>query len=126
MPELPELQSYALSEKLGESLQTLVYKGYYKSQPDTPLILKLLKFLSCWDDQSRHLRQKIERLKVLHDPRACTPLSLEVCSDMQFIVQPAVVCRTAVECVDGATKQRHPARFFYYRLHLGRYFTVGA
>jgi len=88
MPELVKLQSYALSEKLGESLQTLVYKGYYKSQPDTPLILKLLKFLSAWDDQSRHLRQKIERLKVLHDGRTSTPLALEVSGEMQFIVQP--------------------------------------
>jgi predicted ATPase len=88
MPELPKLQSYALSEKLGESLQTLVYKGYYKSQPNTPLVLKLLKFLSTWDDQSRHLRQKIERLKVLHDARTCTPIALELNGDMQFIVQP--------------------------------------
>jgi len=88
MTELPKLQSYALSEKLGESLQTLVYKGYYKSQPDKPLVLKLLKFLSCWDDQSRHLRQKIERLKVLHDARTCTPIALELNGDMQFIVQP--------------------------------------
>ena len=75
MSELPKLQSHTLSEKLGESLQSLVYKGYAKKQPNTPLVLKLLKFLSGWDDQSQHLRQKIERLKVLHDPRACTPVS---------------------------------------------------
>ncbi|MDD1607388.1 MAG: AAA family ATPase [Methylococcaceae bacterium] len=88
MSKLPKLQSYILSEKLGESLQTLVYKGYAKKQPNTPLVLKLLKFLSSWDDQSRHLQQKIERLKVLHDPRACTPLALEVSDEHQFIVQP--------------------------------------
>ncbi len=88
MSDLPKLQSYTLSEKLGESLQSLVYKGYYNKQPDTLLVLKFLKFLSCWDDQSRHLRQKIERLKVLHDPRACTPLALEVSGETQFIVQP--------------------------------------
>jgi serine/threonine protein kinase len=88
MSNLPKLPSYTLSEKLGESLQTLVYKGYARKQPNTPLVLKLLKFLSSWDDQSRHLRQKVERLKVLHDPRACTPLALEVSGEMQFIVQP--------------------------------------
>ncbi|MCX7067554.1 MAG: AAA family ATPase [Methylococcales bacterium] len=88
MSTLPKLPSYILSEKLGESLQTLVYKGYAKKQPNTPLVLKLLKLLSCWDDQSQQLRQKIERLKVLHDSRACTPLALEISGEMQFIVQP--------------------------------------
>lgn len=88
MSDLPQLYAYKLSEKLGESLQSLVYKGYAKKQANTPLVLKLLKFLSSWDDQSRHLRQKIERLKVLHDPRACTPLALESNDEIQFIVQP--------------------------------------
>lgn len=88
MSDFPKLQSYTLSEKIGESLQALVYKGYHNKQPNTLLILKLLKFLSSWDNQSRHLRQKIERLKVLHDPRTCTPLALETHGEMQFIVQP--------------------------------------
>lgn len=88
MSDLPKLPTYKLTEKLGESLQSLVYKGYAKNQPSTALVLKLLKFLSSWDDQSRHLRQKIERLKVLHDPRACTPIALESNGEMQFIVQP--------------------------------------
>ncbi|MGZ5001444.1 MAG: ATP-binding protein, partial [Methylomonas sp.] len=35
-----------------------------------------------------HLRQKIERLKVLHDPRVTTPLALESDGPIQFIVQP--------------------------------------
>lgn len=88
MSDLPKLSSYILSKKLGESLQTLVYKGHHKQQPDTPSVLKVLKFLSNWDDQSRYLQQKIERLKVLHDPRVCTPLALEVSGDIPFIVQP--------------------------------------
>ena len=88
MTDLPKLPSYILKEKLGESLQTLVYKGVHKKQPNIPLVLKLLKFLSSWDEQSRHLRQKIERLKVLHDERTYTPLALEMAGDMQFIVQP--------------------------------------
>src|SRR5690606_30937736 len=34
------------------------------------------------------LRQKVERLKVLHNPRVSTPLALESCDDHHFIVQP--------------------------------------
>jgi signal transduction histidine kinase/serine/threonine protein kinase len=86
--DVPKLGNYIVTEKLGESLQAGVFKGYHKHVPDQPLIIKLLKLLSSWDDQSRHLRQKIERLKVLHDPRVCTPLALESYGDRQFIVQP--------------------------------------
>lgn len=88
MQEAPKLQSYTLGAELGESLQSLVYMGYHKSHPDQPLVLKVLRLLSSWEDQSRHLRQKIERLKVLHDPRVCTPLALESDGAIQFIVQP--------------------------------------
>lgn len=86
--DTPKLENYVLIEKLGESLQALVFKGYHKHVPDHPLVIKLLKLLSSWDDQSRHLRQKIERLKVLHDPRAAIPLALESDGNLQFIVQP--------------------------------------
>jgi predicted ATPase/signal transduction histidine kinase len=88
MQKVPDLQFYVLTEKLGESLQAQVYKGYHKHAPEQPLTLKLLKLLSSWEDQSRHLRQKIERLKVLHDPRVCTPLALESDGAVQLIVQP--------------------------------------
>jgi predicted ATPase/C4-dicarboxylate-specific signal transduction histidine kinase len=84
----PKLESYVITEKLGESLQAVVFKAYHKHVPDHPMVIKLLKLLSSWDDQSRHLRQKIERLKVLHDPRASTPLALESDGNLQFIVQP--------------------------------------
>ncbi|TAN67262.1 MAG: hypothetical protein EPN17_11435 [Methylobacter sp.] len=88
LPDIPTLQSYLLTEKLGESLLSQVYKGYHKRRPEQPLVLKLLKLLSGWDNQSRHLQQKIERLKVLHDPRACTPMALESDAGAYFIVQP--------------------------------------
>lgn len=84
----PQLDSYVLTDKLGESLQATVYKGYHKHVPEYPLVVKYLKLLSSWDEQSRHLQQKIERLKVLHDPRICTPLVLESNDSDQFIVQP--------------------------------------
>ena len=43
MPDTPKLQAYVLTEKLGESLLSQVYKGYHKHRPDQPLVLKLLK-----------------------------------------------------------------------------------
>lgn len=84
----PKLGNFIVTEKLGESLQAVVFKGYHKHVPDQPLIIKLLKLLSSWEDQSRHLRQKIERLKVLHDPRVSTPIALESYDNQHFIVQP--------------------------------------
>ncbi|PPD32831.1 MAG: phytochrome sensor protein [Methylomonas sp.] len=84
----PRLNSYVLTQKLGESLQAIVFKGFHKHVEDYPLVIKCLKLISSWEDQSRHLRQKIERLKVLHDPRVCTPLALESSEDHHFIVQP--------------------------------------
>ncbi|MBS4049652.1 MAG: AAA family ATPase [Methylomonas sp.] len=84
----PRLNNYVITEKLGESLQATVFKGFHKHVPDYALVIKCLKLLSSWEDQSRHLRQKVERLKVLHDPRICTPLTLESSEDHQFIVQP--------------------------------------
>jgi signal transduction histidine kinase/tetratricopeptide (TPR) repeat protein len=84
----PSQRYYDFTEKLGESLQAQVYKGYRKDQPEQLLVLKLLKLLSGRKDQSRYLKQKIERLKVLHDPRVCTPLLLETDGGRQIIVQP--------------------------------------
>lgn len=83
-----QLQNYLLAEKLGESLQATVYKAFHRKRPQQPLTLKILKFLSGSEEQARYLRQKIERLKVLHDARACTPMSLESDGELQFIVQP--------------------------------------
>lgn len=88
MTTFPRLQSYIITEKLGESLQASVYKAYRKGKPQEACVLKILKLLSSRDEQMQHLRQKIERLKVLHDPRTSTPLSLESNGEVQFIVQP--------------------------------------
>lgn len=88
LEETPTPDSYVFTEILGESLQAIVYKGYHKHVPEYPLVIKQLKLLSSWDEQAKHLRHKIERLKVLHDPRACTPLALESSDGVQFIVQP--------------------------------------
>lgn len=83
-----QLQYYQLEEKLGESLQAAAYKAFHKNRPQQPLTLKILKFLSGSEDQARYLHQKVERLKVLHDARACIPMALESDGELQFIVQP--------------------------------------
>lgn len=88
MSDLSRLGVYILTEKLGESLQTQVFKGYHRHWPHEWLVLKLLKSLSGWEAHARYLRQKIERLKVLHDARALTPTALECAGDRYFIVQP--------------------------------------
>ncbi|NJA05345.1 AAA family ATPase [Methylococcaceae bacterium WWC4] len=99
--QLPQPDAYVLTEKLGESLQASVYKGYHKHVPEYPLVIKYLKLLSSWEDQSRHLRQKIERLKVLHDPRVSTPLALESDEGEQFIVQPWFAGQTLSDWVQS-------------------------
>ena len=88
MSNLPQLELYTLTDLLGESLQALVYKGYHPHYPEQHLVIKQLKLLSSWEEQTLYLRQKIERLKVLHDPRVCTPLTLETDESNLFIVQP--------------------------------------
>lgn len=85
-----EIGQYLLGEELGGSLQATVYKAYHKSKLNVPFTIKVLKFLSGADEQAQYLQQKIERLHVLHDSRACIPLSLESDADVQFIVHPWV------------------------------------
>ncbi len=113
LADSPKLQAYRLTEKLGESLQSQVYKGYHKNQPEQPLVLKLLKLLSGWDEQSRHLQQKIERLKVLHDPRACTPIALDSDNGVHFIVQPWFAGQTLADWT-----AQHPS------INLSDFFTI--
>ena len=88
MLDTPQLRSYVADERLGESLQAVVYKGHPLNHPQQTLVLKVLKLLSNRSQESRHLRQKIERLRVLHDVRACTPEALASDSESLIIVQP--------------------------------------
>ena len=84
----PELRKYLIVERLGNSLQSVIYKGFHKSDLHTPLTLKFLECLFGAEEQTQHLLQKIERLKVLHDPRSCSPLGMEFDNQQYFIVQP--------------------------------------
>ena len=85
---IPYLQSYVLIEKLGESLLSQVYRGYHKLRPDQPLVLKLLKAHSDSHNRLFYLQEKVERLKVFHDPRALMPTAIDLDSGIQIIVNP--------------------------------------
>lgn len=78
---------YNLLEQLGDSLSSSVYKAVSKENPDSFFIIKILKRPVNTDSQRRYLVQKVERLKIIHDPRIITPKSFESFSDAQFIVR---------------------------------------
>ena len=79
--------NYILLELLGESLNASVYKASSKEQPDSFFTIKVLKHSINTESQLRYLRQKVERLKIIHDPRIIIPQSFESFSDAQFIVR---------------------------------------
>ncbi len=79
--------NYDITEKLGEGPQSIVYKAFHKKNPARPLMLKILKAASLSEHQKAHFRQKIEHLKVLHDPLVITPISFEMKGGVCFITQ---------------------------------------
>ena len=83
----PTLPYYNLLELLGDSLNSSVYKAVSKENPDRFFIIKVLKRPINNESQRRYLSQKVERLKIIHDPRVITPQSFEYYSDAQFIVR---------------------------------------
>lgn len=87
LPSGSELGQYLLGNVEGESLQAVVYKAYAKTNLHAPLVIKILKAGAGSIDQVRYLKQKIERLGILHDPRVSIPLRYEVVNDIAFIVQ---------------------------------------
>jgi len=79
---------YDLLEFLGDSLNATVYKAASKKKPDSLFVIKILKRPINNDNQRRYLKQKVERLKIIHDPRVITPQQIEYYSEAQFIVRP--------------------------------------
>lgn len=78
---------FSLLELLGESLEALVYKAVSKETPDSLFIIKILKRPISSESQRRYLTQKVERLKIIHDPRVITPDSFDCSSNNQFIAR---------------------------------------
>lgn len=82
------IPNYEVIEKLGESIQSIIYKAINKKHPDQPpVILKLLKTGYMPEHQKLHFRQKIEQLKVLSDPMLIRPLAFETKDEIQFIIR---------------------------------------
>lgn len=77
LANLPTLPNYRLQEVLGESLQATVYKAALKDSPDRLLRVKLFKQPIKAERQLRYLRQRVERLKVIHDTRVLVPSAFE-------------------------------------------------
>ncbi|MDD2864471.1 MAG: AAA family ATPase [Methylococcales bacterium] len=82
-----QIPHYRLLEKLGESLEALVFKAVSKQSDTDFYILKLFKHPIRSESQKRYLRQKVERLKIIHDKRIITPNAFESFGDVQFILQ---------------------------------------
>jgi predicted ATPase/signal transduction histidine kinase/tRNA A-37 threonylcarbamoyl transferase component Bud32 len=82
-----QIPHYRLLELLGESLESLVFKAVSKHNQNDYYILKLFKNSIKQENQRRYLRQKVERLKIIHDSRVITPSAFECFGDMQFILQ---------------------------------------
>lgn len=78
---------YQLLECLGESLNAAVFKAVSKHDPDDVVTVKILKRPITHEAQRRYLRQKVERLKIIHDPRVIVPRSIEYFSEAHYIVQ---------------------------------------
>jgi predicted ATPase/signal transduction histidine kinase len=83
-----QIPHYRLLKQLGESLETFVFKAVSKQNANDFYILKLFKNPVHSENQKRYLRQKVERLKIIHDKRAITPIAFECFGDVQFILQP--------------------------------------
>ena len=83
----PTLPYYTLLELLGDSLNSSIYKAVSKENPDNFFIIKILKRPINNENQRRYLVQKVERLKIIHDPHVIIPQSFEHFSDTQFIVR---------------------------------------
>ena len=82
-----KIPHYQLLEQLGESLESLVFKAVSKQHANDFYVLKLFKNPLRQESQRRYLRQKVERLKIIHDNRVITPTAFESFGDVQFIVQ---------------------------------------
>lgn len=85
--EFPTLPYYRLVKKLGESLHATVYQATPHKTPHRSVVIKALKVPLRLESQRCYLRQRVERLKVIHDMRVITPQSFETYGDTQFLVQ---------------------------------------
>lgn len=82
------IPNHDISEKLGESPRAHVFKAVSRSAPQVPLVLKVFKAITMSEHRKSHFRQRIEHLKILHDPAVITPSTFEVKSGTCYVTQP--------------------------------------
>jgi len=103
---------YSLLELLGESLNASVYKAVGKENPGSLFIIKLLKRSISSESQRRYLTQKVERLKIIHDPRVITPDSFDYSSNNQFIARRYFPGKTLASYLTEQGKATSLSNFF--------------
>lgn len=86
----PTISGFNLLEMLGDGLMSSVYKAVSNDASSDLVTIKFLKKNIKNEDQKRFLSQRVERLKIIHDPHVITPYSIEFHRDRQVIVQPFV------------------------------------
>lgn len=97
---------YRLEERLGESPQSVVYRGFSRRDSQTPLSVKVLKVGVLSDLQKVHFRQKIEHLRVLADDALLPPLAFEMSNDTCVITRRHFDGLTLNDWVSGKTACR--------------------
>jgi len=80
------LANYQIVEKIAETPRTAIFKAYHRGNSQRLLSLKILK-VSLSPQHQAHIRQKIEHLKVLNDPRIITPIAFSDSDDVCFLTQ---------------------------------------
>lgn len=81
------IPGYQLADRLGEGLQSVVYRGFDRAAPDRPLSIKIFKAASLSERQQARIRQKIEHLRVLRETSLLTPEAFDVRAGVPFVVQ---------------------------------------
>jgi signal transduction histidine kinase/serine/threonine protein kinase len=81
------IPNYRILELLGENQQSQVFKAVSKRHPERYYTLKLFRHPLKHESQRRYLKQKVERLKIIHDVNIITPIAFEYYGDVQFIAQ---------------------------------------
>ncbi len=84
------ISNYELLERVAETPHAAIYRGFYRKDPERPLIIKVFRGGSLSDYKKARFRQRIEHLRVLNDPLLITPLSFGDKDGTCFIAQEHV------------------------------------
>ncbi len=103
---------YNLLEQIGESFNATVFKAVKKDNADKFYTLKFLTRPINSESQQRYLRQKVERLKIIHDPRVISPISFDCFNHVQFIVRDFFPGKPLIDFMRNETRKISLEQFF--------------